>query len=650
MKASSPARSRCGLSGITIVLLLMNLLCLGIVSDITAQPREANNKAVPFTAQTLESFLDSLLVAQMDTLNIPGLVISVVRGEEILLKKGYGLADLETKRPMSPDKTIVRIGSIGKVFTATAVMQLVEQGKLGLDDDVNQHLKNFQLDVSFPEPVRVKHLLTHTGGFDDDYIKQALTATEVVPLGQYLATRMPPRVMPAGEFLSYSNHGIALAGYLVEAVSGIPYEQYVREHILQPLEMHRTHYKRHVDTATGYMYEDSTYKPQPYLYINDGPAGAWDATAMDMAHFMISHLQLGRFNDVRILEESSARAMQQRQFTNDPRLPGMGYAFFLRDKRDKRLVSHGGAFFGFYAHMLLIPEERLGIFFAFNKLNLTEGLKVRRVLVNAFLERYFPTEEQALPQSPPGFDHRADRFTGYYRLNRYSRASFFKLLSLAMQFEVAAEDGALLLQSFGQPKPWRWVEVDSLLFLEVDGVTKGERRMAFREEADGCITHMYHEMPEVYDKIPWYEATRYQLGFLGIFILVFLSECVGWPAVYLLRRRRKRPVSGGQKAQLARWLAWSTSGLSLIFLMGLTLMLVYRYLDLLIEVPLGMIALLIIPLLTCVLAVGMVFIATVSWKHEYWSTGSRLYYSIVTLITLGFIWFLYYWNLLGFHF
>ena len=245
------------MSGTTIVLLLMNLLCLGVVPDITAQPREADNKAVPFTAQTLESFLDSFLVAQMDTLQIPGLVISVVKGGDILLKKGYGLADLEAKRPMSPDKTIVRIGSIGKVFTATAVMQLVEQGKLGLDDDVNHHLKDFQLDASFPEPVRVKHLLTHTGGFDDDYIKQALSATEVVPLGQYLATRMPPRVMPAGEFFSYSNHGIALAGYLVEAVSGIPYEQYVREHILQPLEMHR-------QPEIGPRYEPSE-RPKPII-------------------------------------------------------------------------------------------------------------------------------------------------------------------------------------------------------------------------------------------------------------------------------------------------------------------------------------------------------------------------------------------------
>ena len=652
MKASPLARSRCGLSTIITVLLLMNLLCLGVVSDITAQPREADNKAVPFTAQTLESFLDSFLVAQMDTLQIPGLVISVVKGGDILLKKGYGLADLETKRPMSPDKTIVRIGSIGKVFTATAVMQLVEQGKLGLDDDVNHHLKDFQLDASFPEPVRVKHLLTHTGGFDDDYIKQALSATEVVPLGQYLATRMPPRVMPAGEFSSYSNHGTALAGYLVEAVSGIPYDQYVREHILQPLEMHRTHYKRHADTATGYMYEDGTYKPQPYLYFNDGPAGSWDATAMDMARFMITHLQLGRFKDVRVLEESSARTMQQQQFTNDPRLPGIGYAFFQYDMKGKHLVTHGGLMPGHYAYMLLIPEEHLGIFFAFNKTSLfgTEGLKIRQTLVNAFLERYFPTKEQALPRPSSGFDHRADRYTGYYRLNRYSRTSFLKLLSLAMQFEVAAEDGVLLLQSFGQPKPWRWVEVDSLFFLEVDGVTKGGRHMAFREEEDGRITHMYHEVIEVYEKIPWYEATRYQLGFLGIFVLVFLSECVGWPAVYLIRHRRKGPVSGGQKAHLARWLAWSSSGLNLIFFVGLILMLVYRLLDLVIEVPLEMIALLALPLLTCILAIGMVFVATVSWKHEYWSTGSRLYYSVVTLVTLGFIWFLYYWNLLGFHF
>ena len=650
MKASSPARSRCGLSGITIVLLLMNLLCLGVVPDIAAQPREADNKAVPFTAQALESFLDSLLIAQMDTLNIPGLVISVVRGEEILLKKGYGLADLETKRPMSPEKTIVRLGSISKVFVATAVMQLFDQGKLGLDDDVNQHLVDFQVDASFPEPVRVKHLLTHTGGFDDDYFISALSAAEMAPLSQYLTTGMPPRVMPAGEFISYSNHGMTLAGYLVEAVSGIPYDQYVREHILQPLAMHRTHYEPHADTATGYVYEDGTYKPQPYLYIR---LGSWDATAMDMAHFMISHLQLGRFNDARILRESSAHAMQQQQFTSDPRLPGIGFAFFLHDTKGKHLVTHGGALPGHSAYMALIPEEGLGIFLAFNKRSLlgTEGWKVQRTLVDAFLERYFSTVEQALPRPPAGFDQGADRYTGYYRLNRYSRGSFLKWLSLAMQFEISAGDGGLLLQSFGQGSPWRWVEVDALLFLEVDGVTKGGRYMAFREGGDGRITHMCHErIGEVYDKIPWYEATRYQLGLLGVFVVVFLAECVGWPAVHLIRRRRTESRSSGRKADLARWLAWSSSGLNLVFLIGLILMLVYRLLDLTIEVPPEMIALLFIPLLTSILAMGRVYCAAVSWKHGYWSTGSRLYYSAATLITLGFVWFLYYWNLLGFHF
>ena len=489
-------------------------------------PGEADTGAVPLTAPTLERFLDSLLVAQMDTLHIPGLVISVVQGEDVLLKKGYGLADLETKRPMSPDETVVRIGSISKVFVATAVMQLVDQGKLDLDDDVNQHLRDFQLDASFPEPVRVRHLLTHTGGFDDDYFVSALSAAEVAPLGQYLATGMPPRVMPAGQVSSYSNHGMTLAGHLVEAVSGLPYDQYVREHILQPLEMRRTHYGPHVDTATGYMYEDSTHKPQPYLHIK---LGSWDATAMDMAHFMISHLQLGRFKDARILQESSAHAMQQQQFTNDSRLPGIGYAFFLDDTRGKHLVTHGGNLPSHSAYMILIPEERVGIFYAFNKVNLLgpEGWKVRRTLIAAFLERFFPGEEQALPQPPSGFDQRADRYTGYYRLNRYSRTSFLKLISLAVQFEIAAEDGALLLQSFGQPEPWRWVEVDSLLFLEVDGATKGGRHMAFREEASGRITHMYHEfIGEVYDKIPWYEATRYQLGLLGESSWWFLSQNV----------------------------------------------------------------------------------------------------------------------------
>ena len=159
-----------------------------------------------------ETFLDALIPSQLRNRNIAGAVVSVVKDGQLLFQKGYGYADFEGKKPVLADQTLFRPGSISKLFTATAVMQLVEQGKLDLDHDVNDYL-DFAIPKTYAEPVTLRQLLTHTAGFEDT-LKNLFVAHEsdMKPLRTYLLNEMPARIFPPGKIPSYSNYGFTLAG------------------------------------------------------------------------------------------------------------------------------------------------------------------------------------------------------------------------------------------------------------------------------------------------------------------------------------------------------------------------------------------------------------------------------------------------------
>ena len=203
------------------------------VSAVAPQP----SPAAELTKADFETFLDALIPSQLRNRNIAGAVVAVVKDGQVLFQKGYGYADFEAKKPVLPDQTLFRPGSISKLFTATAVMQLVEQGKLDLDRDVNDYL-DFAIPKTYPEPVTLRQLLTHTAGFEET-LKNLFVAhqSDVKPLRAYLVNQMPARIFPPGKVPSYSNYGFTLAGYIVERVSGEKFERYVTNHILQPLRM-----------------------------------------------------------------------------------------------------------------------------------------------------------------------------------------------------------------------------------------------------------------------------------------------------------------------------------------------------------------------------------------------------------------------------
>ncbi len=123
--------------------------------------------AQPGSREDLEAFLDGVLAAEMRSHSIASATVSVVKDGELFFAKGYGYADRESRRPVDPERTLFRPGSISKLFTWTAVMQLVEQGKIDLDADVNEYLTDFRIPDTFPEPITMEHLMTHTPGFED---------------------------------------------------------------------------------------------------------------------------------------------------------------------------------------------------------------------------------------------------------------------------------------------------------------------------------------------------------------------------------------------------------------------------------------------------------------------------------------------------
>ncbi|MCX7593712.1 MAG: beta-lactamase family protein [Fischerella sp.] len=657
--------------GMILCLFLSSLPNLAQTPTSTESTNQNNTQTGLTTPQELEAFLDKFFDEEMEELDIPGAAISVVKDGSEFFSKGYGYADVEKQTPVIPEKTVFRVGSVSKLFTATAVMQLVERGLLNLDDDVNKYLKDFQIENNFPNPITVKHLLTHTSGFSQRYIGIAAREKEnILPLGKYLKQNLPPRVRPSGELYSYSNFDFDLAGYLVEVISGVPFAQYIEENILQPLDMKRSSFRQPLpadlaaDLAVGYEYENDNYDPLPSLFLNIVPAGGLSSTATDMTHFMLANLQDGRYENQRILNEKTAQEMKQQQFTDHPKLPGIGYAFHERFKNGQRVLAHSSIFLGYTGLVALIPEQNLGLFIAYNKFK----PKFHEQLINRFLNHYYPvTEEPEVPQPLANHQQRVQLFTGTYRHIEYPQHTLAKATSLVNHVSVReGENGTLEVNIpetfFGTIPPQdtivKLIEVEPLLFYRYNG----DDFVAFGADEDGCITFMYHPLdlgPAGFERLAWYETTYFHIPLLIFFLLALLSAFWIFTVRAIIRRfhqntkssKSKASENQPRKANLGWVLAGIISTLYLTFLIGMGLaLLLTNPLEFIYEVPTPVIILLYLPLIATVLTIALPIFTFLAWRNNYWKFSARLHYSIFTLTALMFIPFLNYWNLLGFRF
>ena len=455
------------------------------------------------TSGDLETLLDPIFAERMEKLHIPGAVISVVKDGKIIFTKGYGVADVEKKNTVVADKTIFRIGSITKVFTATAVVQLADRGKIKLDDDVNKYLRGVQVPSTFSQPITFAHLLTHTSGLDEiSPGRRTSNEAEVIPLDAFLKSRIVRQFRP-GEVISYSTYNPALAALIVEQVTGTPFKTYLHRNVFAPLNMGRTsitaipkEYQQ--DFATGYEYQEGKHQKLPFQWFHTYPASDINSTATDMARFMIAHLQYGTLEGKRILSEKSARQMQQTHFRNHPRIPGWAYGFQEFTQNNLRYIEHGGSMDdGYSAMMTLVPEKDFGIFVAAN----TEygSFGIAEAVKKAVFNRYFPVQTKS--QVPGGTNPPPDalkRFAGKYRSISYCHTcppNSGAYVPNPVQVKVT-DDG--MLSFFGG----RWKQIEPMLFMLADGERAGQVLFGFKENSKGEIAFMFSDAFFVLERVP----------------------------------------------------------------------------------------------------------------------------------------------------
>ncbi|WP_051541338.1 serine hydrolase domain-containing protein [Caldalkalibacillus mannanilyticus] len=309
---------------------LIIALSLGTSSSLA---RAESNSLSRSEVDSIPSFLDQAMREFMVEEHIPNAVVTIVHNGDILFSQGYGLADIEQQKPVDPSHSLFRIGSTAKVFTWIAVMQLVEEGKLDLDTDIREYI-DFYIPSTIhgsnetASPITLAHLMTHTPGFEDypDQIFR-LSPTEMPELDRYVREHLPARIFPPGEVAAYSNYGTALAGYIVERVSGLSFEEYIEKHIFTPLEMNHSTFRQPVpehlteQLVQGYRYVENEFKKGEFEYT-PVPAGGMSTTATDMALFMLAYLQPEQAEEKRVLKQDTLRSMHLQQFTHHPYLGG----------------------------------------------------------------------------------------------------------------------------------------------------------------------------------------------------------------------------------------------------------------------------------------------------------------------------------------
>lgn len=563
----------------------MMLWCSSSFSDELASTVSPTSGTVAtespqLTSADLETWLDGFLPFALAKNDIAGMVVVVVKDGEVLLQKGYGYADVAAKEPMDPERSIVEVASVSKTFTWTAVMQLVEQGKLDLDRDINEYL-DFKIPDAFGKPITMRHLMTHTAGFEER-IKAYLSKDSPRSLGSYLrSVPSPTRIMPPGEVQAYSNYGVVLAGYIVELISGEPFASYVDRHILAPLGMQHSTMLRPVPKPLAPMLAKnysvaSSAEPIPPNKVDEmvaDPAGSLVSTAADMSRFMRAHLQRGSFGGYQMLKPETTELMHAPAFTPMPGAIATALGFFGGDYNGHRTILHDGDGSGNHADMQLLIDNNVGFLAVMNSDGpggfIGASYKLRASLFGHFMDRYFPgTSEPQEPTAATAKEH-ARLAAGEYEMSRRPSGDFFEALYLATRIAIKANDDGtietppLLNFALGQPQTWR--EVAPFSWREVGG----DARLNMKVEEGKVITWLPRDASTFQlTPAPFLRSRAVNLPLILVSSSILIVATLLWPVAAIVRRKYGRTLElEGRALQMHRWTRFA-SLVAVSFLLG----------------------------------------------------------------------------------
>lgn len=504
----------------------------------------ADESAPALTRTDLEAWLDGFMPYALARGDIAGSVVVVVKDGEILFQKGYGYADVAERKPVDPERTLFRPGSVSKLFTWTAVMQLVEQGKLDLDRDVNEYL-DFKIPPRNGKPITLRNIMTHTSGLEEQV--RALISSDpegILPLGDALKHWVPTRIFAAGSTPAYSNYATALAGYIVQRVSGESFDDYIDRHIFDPLGMVHSSFRQPLPerlqplVSKGYQL-GSDDEPKPYELINLAPAGSLAATGADMGRFMIAHLQNGAYGSARILEADTAERMHTTALTMIPPLNRMLLGFYETNVNGHRAIAHGGDTQWFHSYLHLFPDDGVGLFVSVNSSG-REGAAgaIRGALFQEFADRYLPGPAPQGKVDAAVAKQHAQQMVGRYTNSRRSEDGFIALANLAGQAKVVAnEDGTITVPMLtgldGQPQTWR--EIAPYVWRDV----AGDDRLAAKV-VDGRVQRFSVDPFSpfmMFEPAPWWKSSAWLLPLLVAGLVALALTALAWPVSALVRRR-----------------------------------------------------------------------------------------------------------------
>ena len=532
-------------------------------------PKTPAESAHALTADDVNAWLDGFMPYALAKGDIPGAVVVVVKDGQVLTERGYGYANVAKKTKVDPKTTMFRPGSISKLFTWTAVMQQVEQGKIDLNADVNKYI-DFKIPPYEGKPITVLNLMTHTPGFEEQ-VKDLITVTpsEYVHFDTLLKRWVPKRIYAPGSTPAYSNYGASLAGYIVQRTSGEPFDVYVQRHIFAPLGMaHSTMSQPLPANLKPFMaegYRAGVDKPYGYEFVSAAPAGSLSASGDDMAHFMIAHLQNGQYQGQSILKPETAVLMHSPANTPFPGgMNAMAHGFYQTNINGLNVIAHGGDTVAFHSDLHLFLDKNVGIFVSMNSAGKEAAAQpLRNSLFEDFADRYFPEDPNAIQKAvAAGAKEDAQKLAGVYSTTRGARSNFLAIADLIGQAKVTVDkDGNPVVAAAkglnGQPR--KWVHIGPMLWRDADG----HDLLGATLGSDGRANRFsFGELAPIidFDRTPTSRSSAWILPLLYVSIAILLLTALLWPTRALVRRKFKgtlalegRPLWTYRGSRIAAW-------------------------------------------------------------------------------------------------
>ncbi len=588
------------------------------------------------TSSNLESFVDGIMEQAVVNGATVGATVALVQDGRLVMARGYGYADLTAAIPVQARVNSFRIGSITKVLGWMAVLQQVEAGRLDLDTDVNEYLRNFNLSSDFTDPVTLRHLMTHTAGFEDDWTRLfAGGPRQLGSLQANLEQQLPRRVRLPGTVTAYSNYGSALAGHIVANVSGQDWHDYVQANLLQPMRMQASSTRQPLpeplaaNRAKGYVKSADGFVEQGFSYIPLAPAGAASATAVDMARLMVELLNPGSTG---VLSAESKAQLLGGAFVVDPRVNGMTLGMYQMSRGQAPAVGHDGSTMIFHSRMVLWPQARMGLFVS---VNTDSGVNVVRALSDTLSARL-------------GFDIRPDAenqaqginnglsYQGRYLTTRRNFSNATKLLAWVDSVNVLFDRGQeqLLVQDmFGQR---RFAHLGGEVYQQVNGPA----RMVFAQNGRQKVLYLSDRPMLAYTAVEGAEGLDVTVYVLGFWLLLTLSVLLYWPLTWIWR-----PASS------------SGGGGGLTFIVLLSTAVVLAFFAQVISSAADQVAFMFSGIsrlesrlwlpAVYVLLVGVQFVYLYRvWVKGLWWPLRRIHFTILLLAQIGLAWWFWQWNLL----